>query len=197
MRKASLFFVPNITIMKFPHLYRITNSREYREELRHCLVKKDFTIATDSHVLVKHPTKNLFDEVFIDALPVNGIALNHFILKAICLTKISSVELFGPVLILKSEDRSRYAEMSFDLPDVDYIKWPDYNKVLFTEEEALPLKRITINPVLLHKAVMAMDPEYPFLNMYFKEEMKAILIKPKIYSDYFGAVGVIMPVMPE
>lgn len=179
--------------MKFPHLYRIVNNREFREELKHALVKRDFTYATDAHVLVRHKTELLFDDVFISNIPDKGIMLNHNILKAICAKTIIQAELFGPVLILKTKDRSRFPELSFDLPDADYVKFPEYEKVLYTEEEAMPLKRILLNPELLHKAALAVDPELPFLHLYFKEESKAILIKPKISSDYFGAVGVVMP----
>jgi len=183
--------------MKFPHLHLIVGSKEYREGLKYALVKKDFTIAANAHILVKHPTSNLFDETFINSLPEKGIPLNNQILKSICLAKVIGIELFGPVLILKSADRSKYPELSFDLPDVDYIKFPNHDKVLFKEEDAMPLMRIAIKPELFLKAAMAIDPEYPFLQMFFVEETKAILIKPKTSSEYFGAVGVVMPMMPS
>jgi hypothetical protein len=184
--------------MKFPELYRIVTDKNFKEELTFALVKKDFTYATDSHVLIKHLTSKLFDEEFIKSLPNQGIGLNHNILKAICNKNIYNVAFESQdIIFLVSKDARLYPEMQFILPDIISIRFPDYNKVLFDEENAQPLKRITINPGLLYKAVMAIDPEWPYLNMYFQTDEKAILIKPKICSDYFGAVGVIMPVNPE
>lgn len=179
--------------MKFPQLYRIVCEKNFREELRYAVVKKDFTYATDSHVLVRHETSKLFDDVFISKIPAEGVALNHHILKALCLRSVIRAELFRVEIVLHTKDKSKNPQMCFDLPRIEFLKFPDFNKVLWNETDAKPLKQIIINPVLLHKACLAIDPELTYLKMYFQSEERSILIKPKLDSDYFGAVGVIMP----
>jgi len=188
--------------MKFPHLYRVVDKSNFREELQYALVKQDYTYATDAHVLVRHNTSSLFDDVFISHIRKEGIPLNYQILKAICLSSIVSVDLkdtlYSPgIITLKSKDDYRYPNLEFCLKFASMMKFPDFEKVLFKEENAKPLDKIRIKPELLHNAAMAMDPELPILGLYFQDITKSILIKPKLDSDYYGAVGVIMPCMWE
>jgi hypothetical protein len=182
--------------MKFPHLYRIVGTDEMRPQLSHALVTKLYTYATNTHVMVRHITEKIFDESFVASLPEQGIALNSNILKAICRKDVENVELFGPVLILKSRDRSLYPELSFDLPDVASIKFPNHNSVMFTENLAKPISDICISARLYSDLMKAMDPYgVPFLKMYFRSQEGAILVKLKIDSDFYGADGLIMPAM--
>lgn len=183
--------------MKFPHLYRVVNVKDIREEFNYALVKQDFTYATDAHILVRHKTNLLFDDVFISNIPKQGIMLNHFILKALCTKNVIRAELFGQVLILRSKNKSKYPDLSYELPDHLFDKFPDYEKVIYNEEDAMPIKCILLTPELLHKAALAIDPELPFLHLYFKDARKGILVKPRLASDYFGAIGIVMPYVWE
>lgn len=182
--------------MKFPQLYRIVATDELRPQICVARVTKTYTYATNAHVLARHITEKIFDEVFVANLPENGIAIPYKALKAICSPSIDTVELSKDkkVLILK---RSNWEDpdLHFNLP-LDLAKFPNYDSVMFNEKDAKPVSDICLSSKLFSDLMKAMDPYgSPFLNMFFSSKDKAILVKLRIDSDFYGADGVIMPAM--
>jgi hypothetical protein len=183
--------------MKFPHLYRVIADDNLREAMTVAYVTKTKTYATNAHVMAIHQTEKIFDQAFVESLPKEGLALPVNILKAICLRSVSSVTLSEnkKVIILHGNNWTD-PTLHFNLTDASVYKFPEYEKVMFTEKDAQELKDICVSTKLLGDLMKALDPYGPqFLKMFFSTSDKAILCKLKIDSDFYGAEGVIMPAM--
>ena len=79
--------------MKFPKLYLVCDAWELPPQFGYVKVDKDFTIATNAHIIVKHKTSELFKDDFVSSLPENGIMIHANAIKLICKSSTIKISL--------------------------------------------------------------------------------------------------------
>lgn len=182
--------------MNIPQLDLVIGKDNFRPQLQVALVTKEYTYATTAHVLVRHNTSVLFDEEFIKSLPKEGIGLTVEIIKAIRKKTVIALEIgVFETIILKSIDKKKYPDMIFRLPDISNFNFPNYEKVIVSEKDSKPLDHIAFNPRLLGNAIKALATDTDLVRVFFTEDTKAILIRPKDSVIYSDSLAILMPVI--
>jgi len=178
--------------MKFPKLYLVCDAWELRPQFGYVKVDKDFTIATNARIIVKHKTSELFKDDFVSLLPENGIMIHANAVKLIC--RQSTVN------ILLSDDKNYIQLYQKDTSMISYncqpgLSFPGTNKLFPELDKCQPLKEIALSANLLFNLAEGMGIRTKILHLYFYGPTKAILIKANNPDEYFSAIGLIMPVM--
>jgi len=178
--------------MKFPKLYLVCDAWELRPQFQYAKVDKEFTIATNAHIIVKHKTSELFKDDFVDSLPENGIMIHANAIKLIC--KSSTVK------ISLSDDKNNIQLHQKDLSWISYncqpgLPFPSTDSLFPELDKCQPLKEIALSANLLFNLAEGMGVRTKILHLYFYEPTKAILVKANNPDEYFSVIGLIMPVM--
>jgi hypothetical protein len=175
--------------MKFPKIYQAISIDDLRPAMNHVKIEKEFTFATDAHILVRHRTSEIFNEEFVLSLPDEGIMIPYNAIVLMCkkstvkisLTKdkkyIELHQLDGSFMTYKCYDDSNYPDANSIIPDIKDCK---------------PLEKIGINTSLLNRLSDAMGCSIPILHLHFFNPHKAILVTTP-HSHYQFAIGIIMP----
>lgn len=179
--------------MNFPQLHLVIGKNDFRPQFEVALVTKKYTYATDAYALVRHNTEVLFDEAFINSLPEKGIGLTAEMIKTLRKKTIVSVKLLGQRIALRSSDIKKYPDMIFELPDISEFVFPDYEKVIISDDQIKPLHRISFNPEFLSNVLKALATDTNIANVFFSEETKAILIRPNRSELYSKSLAILMP----
>jgi DNA polymerase III sliding clamp (beta) subunit (PCNA family) len=176
--------------MKFPKLDLVCSNDDLRPAFSHVKVEKEFTFATDAHVLVRHNTSELFDESFLLSIPEEGLMIPKRAISLMRKNVTTNISL--------SDDKKMIQLYQKDGSIISYRcsiqeKFPDANKLFPKKEDTKPLNEIVLSAYLLYNLAQAMGCETPILHLRFYEPTKAILVTPNQNSDYFSVIGIIMP----
>lgn len=177
--------------MKFPKLY-LAVADDFLPVMSHAYVTKEFTYASDRHILVRHRTEEIFNTEFCKDIPEQGVFIPYHVLKMIPQAKTIKVLLLNNATQIKLL-RKDYNPI-FDLPKIDDLgKYPDADKLLNSNDPTQPLEEIALNPALLHNLIQAMDPSST-VRMKFKGANKNIICSPNTDApDYPSVKALIMP----
>ena len=180
--------------MKFPKLYLAVSYDWLQPVMSHAYVTKEFTYASDAHILVRHRTEEIFNPVFCKDIPEQGVYIPPYVLKMIHQSKVIGLLLINNATQIKLI-RKDY-NLTFDLPKADDLgKYPDADKLLNSDDPVQPLDEIALNPTLLHNLIQAMNHN-SIVRMKFKGANKNIICSPNVAeSDYPSVKALIMPCM--
>jgi hypothetical protein len=160
--------------------------------MTHAFVTKEFTYASDAHILVRHNTEEIFNPEFCKDIPEQGIYIPSYVLKMIPQSKVIRLLLISGATQIRLL-RKDYS-LIFDLPKIDDMgKYPDADKLLDSDDPVKPLKEIALNPTLLHNLIQAMGHNGT-VRMKFKGADKNIICSPNTDAcDYPSVKALIMP----
>jgi hypothetical protein len=178
--------------MKFPKIDLCCGTDELRPALNYVCVTKDYTFASDAHVLVRHKTNEIFKDDFCEVIPESGIMIHR---NAFAIMRRKSTN-----RITLSEDKKTINLHQVDGSIIAYNCQPDYKSPapgysLPSIKECKPLDSIAVNANLLVRLAEGMGAPRGVLRMYFYEITKNILCDDNKEGNYFSAIGVIMPIM--
>lgn len=177
--------------MKFPKLHLACADDELCPAMECVCVGKEFTYASDAHILVRHKTSEIFDDKFVESLPENNVLIPRKAIYLMCQKLTTGVNLSDDKksIILKRTDGS---EISFKFfTDRSYV---DAESVIPKDKNYDSVKRIGLSSNLLDRLADAMGCNQSLLQLYFYGETKSVIVKTN-YSDYESVLGLIMPVM--
>jgi hypothetical protein len=176
--------------MKFPKLHLVCADDELRPTLNCAFVGKEFTFASDAHILVRHKTTEVFKEDFIATLPESGIMIPRKALALICKKATFKIALTDDKkqIQLHQEDGS---VITYNLASGNY---PDANSIIPDPKNGKAVDKIGINADILLRLAQGMGCDHPVLELQFFDITKAVRVTSK-HSDYFDVVGIIMPCM--
>jgi len=177
-----------------PKIWKALPNDHYREVMTHCLIKKNHTVASDSYILVKHQTIDLFPESFIKTLPAEGIYVDAFGMKELAKKTASDVELLGDWLRIAHVDKTKTWYVEVKISQVDFSelgKYPDYESVIPKLKEDLgPQEKVKFNPMLMNNLKEAMGA-HKHLIFYFNKNVTGVTFVKSDNEDY-QAIGLIM-----
>lgn len=178
--------------MKFPKLHLVCSDDDLRPLMSHVCVDKEFTFASDAHILVRHKTSEIFEDDFVASLPKNQILINRKAVLLICQKATEKISLSDDKKMIQLH-RKDESIISFKLYESDK-KYPDANKIIPNPKNMKPIDEIGIVSNLLDRLADGLGCYYPVLRMRFFDKMQAIYVT-STYTDYESAVGIIMPAM--
>jgi hypothetical protein len=176
--------------MRFPKLHLVCVNDDLRPHMEHICIDKEYTFASDAHILVRHRTSEIFEKVFVSSLPDTAIMIHKRAVALMCrkaTVKISLTEdkksvqlhqLDGSVIVYKLYTDRQYPNANSIIPDLKDIK---------------ALDKIGINPSLLLRLSEGLGCNMPILHLSFFDKQKSIYVTSP-HSDYELAVGIIMPI---
>lgn len=174
--------------MKFPKLHLICSTDELRPAMMCVQVDKEYTFASDAHILVRHRTSEIFKEDFIQSLPDTPILIPGRCFKFVCQKATTKVSL--------SDDKNHFhihradgSIISYRLVNENYV---NASSVIPDPKDCQPLKEIGINSLLLNRLSEGLGCDIPILKLMFFNQRKATYVT-STQTDYILAVGVIMP----
>lgn len=178
--------------MKFPKLYLAVSDDFLRPVMSHAYVTKEFTYASDAHILVRHRTEEIFNPEFCKDIPEQGVYIPSYVLKMIHQSKVIGLLLINNATQIKLL-RKDY-NLTFDLPKADDLgKYPDADKLINGNDPVQPLEEIALSPTLLHNLIQAIDHSST-VRMKFKGANKNIICSPNTDApDYPSVKALIMP----
>jgi DNA polymerase III sliding clamp (beta) subunit (PCNA family) len=181
-----------IPTIKLPKLDLVCENNSYRPVLANVKVTKEFTYASDEHIAVKHRTLKLFNSEFVDSIPDNGILIPSKVIKIINTKKTISIVL--------TEDKKQIQLNQLDGSKISYKlftdgNYPNVESVIPNNKDCTTLNEIAISASLLERLAQGMGANHSILHLKFFGASKVILCNTNNQGDYFGAIGVIMPVM--
>lgn len=178
--------------MRLPKIDLACGIDDLRPQFACISVGKESVEATDAHVIVRHITREIFKDEFIESLPDSGIMI----------PKRAFVEMRKSTTLkaLLSEDKKRIILQRRDESEISYPLYfgnpfPDSKNLWKEKTECKALDKIAISSRLLSHIAESMGCESGILQMYFYHDHQAIMVYPNGDSDYFGARGMIMPVI--
>ena len=175
--------------MKFPKLHLVCANDDLRPAMTHAKVNKDFTFASDTHVLVRHKTSEIFKDDFIASLPENGIMIPRRAIALMVKTAIIRVSL--------TDDKKSIQLHQLDGSIITYkcadMNYPDANSIIPDLKDIKPVDKIGLSSTLLDRLADGLGCDIPILHLNFFGQDKAIYVTSP-HSDYEGAIGIIMPV---
>ena len=178
--------------MRLPKIDLACGIDDLRPQLACISVGKETIEATDAHVIVRHITREIFKDEFIESLPDSGIMI----------PRRAFVEMRKTTTLksLLSEDKKRIVLQRKDESEISYPLYfgnpfPDSKNLWKEKTDCKALDKIAISSRLLNHIADAMGCESGILQMYFYHERQAIMVYPNGDSDYSGARGMIMPVI--
>lgn len=181
--------------MNFPKLDRVCCADDYRQQFQFVKVEKDFTYATDAHIIVRHRTPELFPDYFLESLPEEGVLIHMKIIKNIREKRTTKVTLTDDKKMIELM-RSDGLNLFFKLPALSDYNFPQKINELFPQQsETTPLSVIAFNAGFLYKLSDGMAVTSNIVRLFLYDPTKAILVLPNGEGDFFGAIGLIMPVM--
>jgi hypothetical protein len=163
--------------------------------MEHIYVDKEFTFASNAHILVRHKTAELFSEEFIASLPDEAILIPRKAIYLTCQKLTKDVSLSDDKKMFQIH-RTDESIISFKLPTD--LRYPNANNVIPKIGESTTIKKIGIRSSFLSILTEAMGCD--IVKLLFFGEHKAIYVtesRNSVYSEleYPSAIGVIMPVM--
>jgi hypothetical protein len=177
--------------MKFPKLHLVCATDEIRFVMSCICVGKEFTFASDSHILVRHKTSEIFKADFVASLPENPILINRKAVFLICQKATEKVSLSDDKKMIQLH-RKDESVISFKLfTDGTY---PDANKIIPDPKDSKPVDKIGINSNLLDRLSDGLGCDVPVLRIRFFDKMHAMYVT-STETDYVSAIAIIMPVM--
>lgn len=174
--------------MKFPKLHLVCSDDDLRPAMQCIQVGKEFTFASDAHILVRHKTSEIFKDEFVQTLPENPILIPRKAIYLVCQKATIKVSL--------SDDKTSFQIHRTDGSLISYKlvneSYPNANSIIPDRKNCKPLKEIGINASLLERLTEGMGCNIPIVHMYFFDIHQAIYVTSE-YTDYQSATGIIMP----
>lgn len=174
--------------MKFPKLHLVTSNNELRPAMCCVCIGKEFTYASDAHILVRHKTSEIFKPEFVESLPEQPILVPGKCFKLVCQKSTTKVSL--------SDDKKYFqihrldsSVISYKLVSENYV---NAESIIPNPKNSQPLKEIGINSNLLDRLSDGLGCDIPLLKLNFFDVRKAIYVTSK-QTDYESAIGIIMP----
>lgn len=129
--------------------------------------------ATNSEVLVRHDTVELFGEEFANIIPHNGIVLNKMILDTLIKKDIDDVDLnHSNGTVMMRVTFSTGLNIEFDVTNNFKASPPDFESVIPLQHNCRPLEVFKVKSSLITRAIKAMgNPE----RIYFRAESERIV----------------------
>jgi hypothetical protein len=176
--------------MKFPKLHLACANDELRPTMECICIDKEFTFASDAHILVRHRTSEIFKDDFVESLPKQSIMVNRKAVKLICEKATVKISL--------TDDKKQIQLHRLDGSIISYKlyndgNYPDANKIIPDLKDMKPVDKIGINSTLLDRLADGLGCSIPILHLNFFDQSHAIYVTSP-YSDYEFAIGIIMPV---
>ena len=176
--------------MKFPKLHLACDVNALRPVMACVCVGKEFTFASDAHILVRHKTSEIFKDYFVNSLPEHSILIPSKAVALICKTATAKVSL--------TEDKKQIQLHQMDGSVIIYRlfegSYPDANSIIPDPKNLMPINEISISSHLLSVLTDAMDCPISILHLRFFSKTQAIYVT-STYSNYHSVVGIIMPTM--
>lgn len=179
--------------MKFPKLHLACSDDELRPQMEHICIEKEFTFASDAHILVRHKTEEIFDEYFFKSLPDHAILVHKNAVFLMCQKATLKIELSADKKLIQLFRKDR-SIISFKIPDD--LKYPNANSVIPDLKDIKPLKQIKFRYDFLHRLGDALGSDLQILKLSFISDSKSIHVTAAA-NDYESAIGLIMPVMMD
>ena len=161
--------------------------------LRYAYLDKNDFVATDTHAMVVHSSKEIFGDSFLEPLGDDKILIDYNCLKEMS-RKLSE---YYMVRFIDLE------EYQIEVNGVIYktinlnktvLKYPDYNVVFPDENTRKTVDKIGINSKILDNLRQAIDPNVKALKLYFNGNSRAIVVKADSHHiENFKAI--IMPTL--
>lgn len=177
--------------MKFPKLHLVCSNDDLRPTMSHVKIDKEFTFASDAHILVRHKTLEIFKEDFVSSLPEGGIMIPRKAVSILCQKSTSKISL--------TDDKKQVQLHQMDGSVIIYKcffdqQYPDANRIIPDKKDCQKLSEIGLSAGLLKQLSDGMGCDIPILVLRFFGASKAILCTSN-HTDYNSAIGIIMPVM--
>ena len=177
--------------MKFPKLNLVCSDDDLRPVMSHIKVEPEFTFATDAHILVRHKTSEIFKKDFVASIPEEGILIPKKAIFLMCKKTTVKISL--------TEDKKQIQLHQIDGSVITYNlffdgNYPNANLIIPDPKDCKPLVKVGLNSVLLSRLASGMNCNDPILNLLFFDQNKGVYATSP-HSDYYSAVGIIMPVM--
>lgn len=167
-----------------PKLHLCCAYDELRPVMQHVFVSKEDIVSSDSHMLIRFNTEEIFDSEFIEAMP------ERFLIHAENWKIMAKRHDF--IFFKDNKIEVIQSGRSLFIPIVledDLGKYPDY-KLVMERLEKTPIDKIGIKPELLKKLSLAVGSK--ILHLYFNDSCSRIDIK---YPGIDGFEALIMPAM--
>lgn len=177
--------------MKFPKLHLVCANDDFRPNMECICIGKEFTFASNGHILVRHKTSELFKDEFIASLPEESIMVHKRAVKLICERATVKISL--------TDDKKQIQIHRLDGSVILYKlytdrAYPDANKIIPDLKDIKPIDKLGINSNYLDRLSDGMGCDIPILNLNFFDQSKVIYVTSH-HTDYEDAVGIIMPVI--
>jgi len=176
--------------MKFPKLNLVVSDDELRPVMQCVQVGKEFTFASDDHILVRHKTLEIFKPEFVESLPNEPIMIPGKAIYMTCQKATFKVSLSDDKKLFQLH-RNDGSVISYKLFTDD--NYPNANSIIPDPKDCKPLSKIGINSNLLDRLSDGLGCDIPILRLKFFADNKAIYVT-STHTDYESAVGIIMPV---
>jgi hypothetical protein len=177
--------------MKFPKLHLVCDDTDFRPVMNCICVGKEFTFASDAHILVRHKTSEIFGKDFVASLPESPILISRKAVLLICQKATEKISLSDDKKMIQLH-RKDESVISFKLfTDGTY---PDANKIIPNPKDSKPVDKIGINSNLLDRLSDGLGCNIPMLRIKFFGKTNAMYVT-STETDYVSAIGIIMPVM--
>jgi hypothetical protein len=172
-------------------LHLICGKDDFRPNMQHVLVTKEYCVATNANVMGVIPTKDIFDEESIDNIPESGLLIHSDNWKHISdsTTIFAMIQRDNTVTV---QFKKKQNVMFKAIVNGDDYKYPNWS-VVIPKSEDIP-KEFTINVVginaTLLKNLQDALGELVGLKLSFVDSLKAIRVDSVTNPERFG---VIMP----
>jgi hypothetical protein len=176
--------------MRFPKLHLVCSDDDLRPVISCVCVDKEYTFASDAHILVRHKTSEIFKDAFIESLPEGQILIPGKAIFFVCQKMTTGVSLSDDKKLFQIH-RKDESVISFKLFTGTY---PKANNIIPDPKDMKPVDEIGINSGLLDRLSDGFGCDMPILRMRFFDKTKAIYVTSN-QTEYKSAVGIIMPVM--
>jgi hypothetical protein len=181
--------------MKFPKLDTVCSKEGFRLFQQYVKIEKEFTFATDAHIIVRHNTEEIFKKEFFDSIPDSGIAIHWKLIKRIREIQTTKIKLSEDKKMIELIRKDSF-NMLFRLEDVNDIKFPpNFNDFFTAKKELSQIDSIALNANLLCILAEGMGATSEIIKLEFKGQDKNIYVSLNSGGEYACALGIIMPVM--
>lgn len=177
--------------MKFPKLDLVCSNDDLRPVMGCVRVEKEFTYATDAHIIVRHKTSEIFNPLFVETIPGEGINIPSraiALMRKIATKNIALTDDKKQIQLFQVDDSIITYRLNTDNYPKSESLWPD-------KKDCKPLAEIGLNAKKLNQLSEGLHSNFGILHLWFFEPTKAILCDTNGNGDYFSAIGLIMPVM--
>jgi hypothetical protein len=175
--------------MKFPKLHLVCSDDDLCPVMSCVCVDKEYTFASDEHILVRHKPSELFKDAFIESLPEGQILIPRKAILLVCQKMTTEVSLSDDKKLFQIH-RKDESIISFKL--FTGGTYPKANNIILDPKDMEPLDEIGINSGLLDRLSDGLGCEIPILHLKFFDKSQSIYVTTEYGCD--DAVGVIMPV---